>query len=50
MPRIGRRHIDDRLLMSIRRVPDIIMQATIAVDPADADFANGKPDAVANII
>jgi hypothetical protein len=36
--------------VSIRRVLDVIMKATFAVDPADADFANGKSDAVANII
>ena len=26
VPRIGRRHVDDRLLLSIRRVVDVIMK------------------------
>ena len=50
VPRISRRHVGGRLLISIRCVVDVILKTTVAVDPAYVYLANGKPETIANIV
>ena len=48
MPRIGRRNIDDRLMM-LRIVHYVVGEVTGVVSIADTDFANSKSEAISNV-
>src|SRR5437016_14431265 len=50
VPRISRRHVGGRLLISIRCVVDVILKTTVAVDPAYVYLANGTPETIADIV
>src|SRR5438552_9886613 len=50
MPAINRRYINGRLLVPIGPVANVISKVSLFVDLAEVDFANGKPNAIANIV